>query len=368
MKTGLIFVLALMLTAVSLVQADDDPETPWPIEERCLPAPTQPPEGWTFEGELLVDGWAGIHGVNAELEAPYVVHWGDGWLSPNGDWILEWNYDYYVERNDGGGPLGFYNYNYHNIEVTNLNSRERLVFSWSASLSISSGPYPHPSAGPLWLNNHSFVSFYGWSGGAHQVGSLETGEITEWTGVGLEDYEASISPDQTRVISYSRLFDLVDNSLITENVLGTNYDRVRAVWSPDSMYFADLITDSDDTTNRLSIFDRDGNLVAQPMAQGHNRLLPESWSPDTSQLAFTVVPNPMTRRFSPYILDLQREVIYDLCVDDVRGWAWSPDGSSFATLLGEGQQPLIVVNMDEWQAYIVAYHTGYVLKWRSVGS
>ena len=68
----------------------------------------------------------------------------------------------------------------------------------------------------------------------------------------------------------------------------------------------------------------------------------------------------------PFIMDLHKKVIYDLCVDDAQGWAWSPDGTQFATILGQGQQPIVVVDMQEWQPYIVGYHTGSVLLWRSL--
>ena len=343
----------------------------WPIVERCLPEPSTAPVDWSFEGDILMDGWAGIHAVNAELDTPYIVHWGTGLLSPDGEWILNWEYDYDLEQNDRGFPMAFYNYDYHDVEVIHINSGERLTFPWWATLSISAGPYPYPGAGPLWLDNERFVTFYGWGGIAHQVGDLKTGEITDWDGISLHDYETSISPDGTRIISYSSLFDRTESIQITDTIVGTDYDLRRALWSPDSSRFADFLSNENDNTRFLSIFDRNGNLIAQPMQQVDRYFVLEAWSSDADQLALTILRQPdpediTIRQYTPYIVDVHAQVVYDLCIEDARGWAWSPDGSSFATILGDGQQPVVIVDIEQWKSYIVAYHAGRVLRWRSV--
>ena len=96
MSTGLVLILVLMLIATSSVNADDDPETPWIIEERCVPAPTQPSADWTYSGTLLMSGYAGIHAMHADWETPRITaffsagelgepHEG-GQLSPDGRW------------------------------------------------------------------------------------------------------------------------------------------------------------------------------------------------------------------------------------------------------------------------------------------
>jgi hypothetical protein len=93
----------LILTCITLLAfpttaAQDDDTSGWPVAQRCVGEPTAPPAGWTFEGTILMTGYAGIHAVQADWETPRVVvflnrDWGEsdsdlpgGALSPNGRW------------------------------------------------------------------------------------------------------------------------------------------------------------------------------------------------------------------------------------------------------------------------------------------
>jgi hypothetical protein len=368
MKLKLIcaLVFAAILTATTVAQEVAAPS--WAIVERCLLNPTVPDEGWTFNGEILMRGWGGIHAVNTTLETPYVIHWGRGVLSPDGQWILTQEVDSFTEQLTGGGPMGIYHRFYSDIVVENLTTGETIVFPWEAYISESSGPYPFGPAVPLWLGNNRFVTFYGFNGVETKVGDLQTGEITTWTDIGLDDYEYSISLDQTRAIYYATLHDLSDNQPIRDDIVATNYDLTFTVWSRDSSVFADVITDFNDNSKTLSLFDRNGNVVATPLRLENSRINLGAWSPDNNYFSLTVhTYNPHNPpEWHSYLLDMQERKIYDLCIDYANGWAWSPDGTQFATLLGEGQQPVVVVEMVEWQPYIIAYHTGAVLRWRSI--
>ena len=119
-------------------------------------------------------------------------------------------------------------------------------------------------------------------------------------------------------------------------------------------------------TSNLSIFDRDGNLIAVPLANWEKRIEPGAWSSDNRFFSFSTYTFTGTESqdFHANLLDMEEEVIYDLCLGNVNGWAWSADGSQFATILGSGQQPVVVVDIEQWQPYIVAYHSGQVLLWR----
>ena len=63
----LLFVLPHAATA-----QDDDTSSGWPIVERCV-TPTVRPDGWTFDGTILLEGYAGIHGVNDAWPTPRVL-------------------------------------------------------------------------------------------------------------------------------------------------------------------------------------------------------------------------------------------------------------------------------------------------------
>ena len=58
----LFLVLTLLWVSITIVLANDGIIDSWQIVERCLPAPIQPDDNWQFEGEILMRGWAGIHG------------------------------------------------------------------------------------------------------------------------------------------------------------------------------------------------------------------------------------------------------------------------------------------------------------------
>ena len=82
-------------------------ETGWPIVERCVPPPTEPPQEWRSDGVILATGWAGLHGIRVDLDTPYVVIWFDSLdsfstgsaLSPDGKWFA------FVEAKIFDGPL-----------------------------------------------------------------------------------------------------------------------------------------------------------------------------------------------------------------------------------------------------------------------
>ncbi len=91
----LISLVSLLLLGAPVLHAQDATDTPdagWPVEERCVGAPTKPPKGWSYDGTILMTGYAGIHGVNAKWDTPRVLAklsdkdvWG-GALSPDGKW------------------------------------------------------------------------------------------------------------------------------------------------------------------------------------------------------------------------------------------------------------------------------------------
>ena len=71
MKRRLLSFIAVLLFAIPLF-ADDDPQTPYPVEERCVEPPIQAPADFSYSGRLLMTGYAGIHAMRADWETPRV--------------------------------------------------------------------------------------------------------------------------------------------------------------------------------------------------------------------------------------------------------------------------------------------------------
>src|SRR5690349_6861619 len=110
-----LFAVCFMVILMSgHVFAQDNQTSPWPIVERCLPTPTVPDKSWTFKGEILMQGWGGIHGVRASVTTPYIVHWHDAYapISPDGEWVLTQKWHEETEQLTGPGPMGRYNFYY----------------------------------------------------------------------------------------------------------------------------------------------------------------------------------------------------------------------------------------------------------------
>ncbi|MBA3868471.1 MAG: hypothetical protein H0X30_04905 [Anaerolineae bacterium] len=373
MKFRLLFAFVLLLVSINIAAADDNNPTPWPIVKRCLPTPIVPDKNWSYDGEILLNGWAGIHAIHDTSAMPYVVHWGWGILSPNGQWILTQKMHEEMEQLSGPGPMARYYLYYGDIVAENLKTGKKIVFTWEANVVFSSGPYLFGPAGPIWLDNNHFVSFYGGWGQETREGDIETGEIIDRPDLDLTDYEYSMSPDQTRAVyggrfSNTQLYNLLDKEPISDNPVGGSRDLISSVWSPNSLIFVDVTTD-ENRKRTLTVFDRDGAVVATPFVVPESNISLGLFSPTNRYFSFEIPSGngttvPFTSR--QLMLDLNEEVIYDLCIDNAQGIAWSPDGTQFATILGVGQQPIVVVDMNDWQPFIVGYHIGSVLLWRGL--
>lgn len=333
----------------------------WPIVERCLPAPILPDANWSFEGDILMWGWGGIHAVRSGIETPFVLHWGYGVISPDGQWVLSQRSRTYNEQLSGPGPLGRHSYYLGDMLVENLTTGEQKVIDWEAYYWLTSRPDLRGPAGPLWLDNERFISFYGDLARETRVANIITGEVETLNHVPLEDPDLSISPDLTRMVYDSQLYSFPEYELISENFVG-NSRLQGAFWTADSAMLVDIDYDYDSNFATLTIFDRDGHLIATPFAEEEASIWLKEWSPAGNYLPISVMIG--TNRPRSFILDMQTKTVIDLCIQNAQDWAWSPDGTQFAFIAGQGQQPVLVTSVEEWQPLIAAYHTGRVFGWR----
>ncbi|HLU11821.1 MAG TPA: hypothetical protein VK003_19260, partial [Oceanobacillus sp.] len=83
--------LTLLLISASAAAQDATPEG-WEVVQRCITAPSEPPEGWTFEGTIFTYRGS-VHGFRADLPSPYYIAFGSdtefggaGTFSPDGRW------------------------------------------------------------------------------------------------------------------------------------------------------------------------------------------------------------------------------------------------------------------------------------------
>ncbi|MBZ0309711.1 MAG: hypothetical protein K8I82_26845, partial [Anaerolineae bacterium] len=149
-------------------------------------------------------------------------------------------------------------------------------------------------------------------------------------------------------------------------------DILEFAWQRDSSGFiASVHKESQNTT--LDFFDRNGIFLERifdlgagqvnfsDTVSGRNDL---QWSPDESRFALlyeTYDPNPAHHL---YIMDWQKKIIIDTCLNPVSKPIWSPDGKMLVYLaLARENLKVIVVDLESWQAYDVARFSGIPAFW-----
>ena len=366
-KAGLIFVLALMLVATSSVQANDDPEPPWPIEEHCVPAPTQPPAGWMFEGMLLMSGYAGIHAIQANWETPRIVASfytnrlgtpiNGGQLSPDGRWYAVPIGEIFTERsyNQYWFTNGLRLYSIFDDTELNFELRE-----YNSLLHYGRGYGAWTYEAVRWIDNNTLLIGPFMFRPFEQ--SVQASSLVAIAGIG--DFE--VAPDWTRIYGFTSFGS--DQGIFDVEAPDEVINLVQAdgiAWQPDSSGF--IGKQRVDTTEQLVLFTRDGEFIERlfvseggrldirrPVA-GRNDL---GWSPDNRHFAF--VDRPLFPDMHQLmLLDTENRVVINTCLSSVSQPIWSPDGTQIAMLLrGRENLRVVILDIQEWVVYDVARHIG----------
>lgn len=360
----------VMFTRMTSAQ-NDAPDT-FPVEQRCISEPTQPPDGWTYPGMILMSGYAGIHAMQADWDTPRVVasfSWDQngnqpvdgGQLSPDEDWYA--------------APIGkvvtdgnTYNKFWfeHGLRVYSLNGDGKMLyFSFDE---IAGYHYILFAWGYLpieWQNDETLViDGMLWHPFENRV---EPAQVNISDIIALYN-QRIFSPDRTR--AYGGITPWTDNRGLNDFVsLRTITDLGRlgdVSWQSDSAGFAAELQEEDQDWHGLAYFDRDGTLIDHILqydsdAQGTQRNVSGrselQWSPNDRYFAFVINTYPDPKKLM--LVDWQDRSVIDTCVTPLNAPVWSPDGTMFAYLANARENlNLIVVDTTTWQAYIVARHSG----------
>jgi hypothetical protein len=174
------------------------------------------------------------------------------------------------------------------------------------------------------------------------------------------------SPDWTRAIfdpngSRGELWTLTNGESLVE--LGIH--DFRAAWHPDSSMFAAYRPLSPqrllESSYQLNLYDSDSHLLETLVEfnSGTSRGA-KAWSNDGHALAF------FADRL--YVANVDNREIVDTCLEiGSQDLVWSPNSQQIALKqFAYGQQyPIYIFDLETWQLYTIAYHTGNIIGWRA---
>ncbi|MEP7292436.1 MAG: hypothetical protein ABI835_11670, partial [Chloroflexota bacterium] len=328
----------------------------WEIVEHCFGEATEPPEGWTFDGTMLLTSTGRLHAYRQEWETPRILVFSNGlpsWsaLSPDMRW-------YAVVEFEREESFVFTTFHEKAIRVYSLIDDTQYLIPWENSWSASHRVYGHRL---YWLDNEHLL---------YSQGDL----FQEWYRINpfsqeIEQWNSDLDPSEF-------VYDLApdaDKALFTDWgldywVLDRGEDEIQlpivniAGWSPDSSQFA-AYTGVNYRAQQFVLFDADGSLTETlleiPQDTQNYWLYSNLWSPSGDDLLFT------TDRL--YLADIENRHIVDLCLssEGMRSAVWSPDGNQFALTTYDRDDGIQIFDLETWQRYVVSYHNGSIIGWRS---
>ena len=398
-------ILLCLIILFSPAAAQDAEGTGWPVEERCVGEATKPPEGWTFPGAILMTGHYGIHAVSADFEKPYVVAFMfpntlygiksespyKSAFSPDKRWLvrLEGNF---VDTTPEYSLYGTGMYYITGVRVygTGL-PRVSHFIPWYSESAYRGGLHPTPLPEPMWIDNETIAfegkRVYPFTGEVSEGDYFEQVYYTNVQGIDEADYP---SPDWTRriaVVSHDNFDSAVkgwieswgDADQVIQSPLELSLGAV-IEWTADSAFFSTTIPASgqNDADNfppeQLALFDRNGNqkeiiFDARTDRSAEPRLSAlKRWSSDSRYLAFsTLCRKDSNSKRHLYIADKALRRVIDTCKLVDTNFAWFSDVNLLAMMDfydNKVQRPVMVLDMETWGLYTVAYHDGSVIGWR----
>lgn len=382
--------LLCLLFALIPAAAQESGDVGWPVVERCVGEPTTPPKGWTFEGTILLRGYAGIHGVNAEWETPRVMAFipnVPGYDAQNIDGILSPNQKWYAVTHATAfnGGLWVAISIYEIVVYSTITAHEKYVIPWEnqyfgyirslrwkddnhllyeTSLKDRALPEYHPEE--TFLINPFIQETENWLG---KVDPFPTGSFFA-------------SPDWTRSIYDAKWFkggwdaeiewgvyDPNNGDQLASLPLSRKYPSI--AWSPDSSQFAALLGEFEQNQN-IALFDRDGQFTDTVLSIDANSVVDSGydhqviqWTADNRYIIFPVGTLSIPRKYELYVANLTEKKVINTCISIPTSFsipASSPDGKMLA--INGSDDSVTVLDLETWVLYTVAYHDGDIIGWR----
>lgn len=359
--------LSFMSLQVFAQETTEEAPQGWPIVERCIGEPTNPPADWSFEGTILATGWAGIHGINAEWDTPHILIFQDDWylwgagLSPDREWYAVIQYDLI-----DGFPRDYVRT--YGIKVYSTGDRE---LSYFYPIEASEDGYV------FWLDNEHLI--YRVYDNAYRINAF-TGDTIDYEGMVNE--RMLISDDaQFAVFSSYNTIEWYFVDLSNNEIVFVEWNGYPTRILPDSEFIIvhrrqEIEGDSYSETGSVVLLNQDGKLVNTiyvgdtPAIGLYASLLylTHGLSNDGRYYAFVPIEETGARTGILHLADLQEQIVIRTCLLTTNvGLAWSPTENKLIVGSSEyGQQAFQILDLDLWQAYYTdQYHDGSIIGWRA---
>jgi hypothetical protein len=356
----LLSLISFFLLPLETYAIQEAPET-WPIEERCIGETTQAPANWKFEGTLLLRSSGKLHAYHQGWETPRILVFYDAdsgaVLSPDRRWLAVAVIEGRTEETNF-----ITTFKIDALHIYSTVSDEEYVVEWKNEYRAVHRVFGHRL---YWLDNSDLL--YSRDGELDEtwyVINPFSGAISDWQGgFAPSNFEDVISPDAAKLLYH------VDWT-IPEWILDNGKEEFeiplseRAVWKPDSSSFGGYIHKPDQfEADQLAIFDLNGNitdiLFDVPESASPALNLRNNWSPDGRYFLFAVD--------QLYIADTQTKRVIDTCIasSNYVTVVWSPSHPQFALVEPySDSREVQIFDMEIWERYVVAYHSGEVIGWR----
>ncbi len=353
-----------LLLITSQAVHTQSPTDAWPIVEHCVSNATKPPADWHFDGTLLLSSFSRLHTYQQGWDTPRIQVFysfdipSSGQLSPDGKWFAT------IEGKRERVQV-VTAWKTSKITIHSTDSKKKYTIPWENIFFASHS-----------LNGHKLY----WLDNQHLLYSKDDKELNEkWFVINPftqevkpwqnkfkpSTFAVAFSSDRSKALHYEQwdeYWTLADDEHeIKIPILGN------VAWSSDSSRFVayTMKPDTRDVAD-IALFDSEGNLI------DHIFHIPDAnevfWDVWTANQMWS--PNDQYILFAAdhlYLADMNQKTVIDTCIS-TRSLtiAWSPSSTQIAIIESyDPKREVQIFDLDRWARYIVAYHSGSVIGWRT---
>lgn len=366
-----IFFIAILFLATIHLQAQESTKEAtqgWPIVERCVGEPIDPPEDWTFEGTILLsdeNGVKALSGISQHLnlvgEKPENSIFIDTpAVSPDSQWVA-----LPLHEITGSGANRIIHV--YMIRIQNLINGTIINIEWDKS--FYGNVIEDSTAQIRWYDKEHIIY-------------SRNGEGTILLNPFTESYESTVSrdfsfplnntsllsPDWTRgIIAYGNITPewlLIDLRLAAEHELsyiGSSIQPNIISWSPNSDFFMfEKVTRTREEiySTILNLYTREGKQLYTIYDDTGLLGISNAWSRNGESFAFAAKDiDGVIGNNTLLIAQLENTQVINTCMKSGdKGFVWSQNNRNLAFLSeSSGDREILVLDTELWQVYRVGH-------------